>query len=477
MIRAMQRHKVALFVMIACFFLCLFCMATPAAATEDLAPATYKQSNAQEVDAEKGFFDGSSLGGGMYFFRRNRVRYDVAKERYVENLNHASLQSNLDFTSGFAGTILGVDVGVFGSHDLYNSGAVDHEMGFVPWSNPWRPNWNKRNTDDGISVYKAAGKVKIGNAWARAGLYQPEGPGVLGVNCSIMPGTYRGINMGADFGRLSVAAAWADAYKAPWFTDIYSFKKNDGESRIPWLWSLGAKYAFTESLAIELAYGESFNHLKNAHFKSSYKMPSQVGVVTMGYHLYAMTDSEDSRTSPNDNFDGLALQHYLFAKLETAPWTFRLEGLYTIAPASSAEHQGQFAYRLTDRYGSSQGAYDVWWDARSDWNADNEKAFFFSAQRSLDDVLPFNGCYLGAGAAVGVDGRGYDINERLNEWAFTLDFGYVRQDGPLQGLFVKVHYTHYVNGTDKPSWTYRNAFQSERDFKLLVGIPFSLFAQ
>ena len=51
----------------------------------------------------------------------------------------------------------------------------------------------------------------------------------------------------------------------------------------------------------------------------------------------------------------------------------------------------------------------------------------------------------------------------------------MKPDGPLEGGFVKLHYTEYRNGTSQPSWgTYRNAFQSEHDLKLLIGIPFSL---
>ena len=73
------------------------------------------------------------------------------------------------------------------------------------------------------------------------------------------------------------------------------------------------------------------------------------------------------------------------------------------------------------------------------------------------------------------DGRGYGTAEHLKEWAFTFDLNYVKPDGPLEGAFVKLHYTEYRNGTAQPSWgTYRNAFQSERDLKLLIGIPFSL---
>ena len=117
----------------------------------------------------------------------------------------------------------------------------------------------------------------------------------------------------------------------------------------------------------------------------------------------------------------------------------------------------------------------MWWDARSDWNADNEKAAYCGAMRTLDDLFPIAGFSAGAGAAFGFDGRGYGTAEHLKEWAFTFDLNYVKTDGPLEGAFVKLHYTEYRNGTAQPSWgTYRNAFQSERDLKLLIGIPFSL---
>lgn len=446
----------------------------PAWGSEDLAPETAGLESRETFRTGSRFFDESAVTGGVYLYRRDRRRYDERKGRYETNLNHASLQSNVDFASGFAGGALGFDFGVFGAHDLMNKGAVDHEMGFEPWGDPWHPNWSKTSAQDGVSVYKAAVKVKTGPAWAKAGYFQPTGPGVLGVNWSIMPGTYRGFNAGADIGGLSVAAAWADEYKSPWFVNMNRFRKNDGESPVPWLWSAGARYAFARGLSLELGYGESKGHLRNAHFKSGWRRDEAGGGLSVGYHLYLMGDG-DASGGPNDAFDGLASLHYLFGRYERGPWTFRLEGTYARASLSGPESPGYFAYRLTDRNGSSAGAYDVWWDARSDWNAHDEKAVFAGVERGLDDLLPVAGFAAGAGAAFGCDGRGYAVAERLKEWAFTFDLHYVRPQGPLKGAFVKVHYTEYRNGTDQPSWAaYKNAFQSERDLKIFMGIPFSL---
>ena len=131
------------------------------------------------------------LSGGLYFFGRDRQRYDVERKTYRTNLRHGSLQANLDLVSGYAWDHLGFDFGVFTSHDLFNYGAPDHEMGYVPWQDPWHPDWSRHFTLSGVSIYKAALKAKAGPAWLRAGWLQPEGPGVLGVNWSIMPGSWR----------------------------------------------------------------------------------------------------------------------------------------------------------------------------------------------------------------------------------------------------------------------------------------------
>ena len=466
---------------VAAYAAALFCLilavgfSVPATAHEGPPPAQEEHGPQKLRHTGTPFLDDADISGGMYYFWRDRLRYDPATKDYDTNLNHGSLQANAEFVSGYLGGLIGVDFGVFGSHDIFNHGAVDHEMGFEPWHDPWHPDWGNTSTIDGFSVYKAAVKLKAGPVWAKAGYFQPSGPGVLGVNWSIMPGAYSGVNAGADFGRLSLAAAWVDAYKPPWLLEMHRFRKNDGETLVPWMWSVGARYAFENAITLELAYGESLGHLKNGHLKSGWNAELGPGRLTLGYHLYAMADSDDTGRSGNDNFDGLAVQHYLFGKYEAAPWTFRLEGTWTFAPMSGPHSQGQFAYRLTDRSGSSNGAYDVWWDARSDWNADNEKAVFAGVQRSLDDLLPVAGIYAGAGFAAGYDGRGWNAAERLSEWAFTFDVGYVKPDGAFKDAFVKLHYTEYRNGTDAPSWTvYKNAFQSEHDVKLLIGVPFSL---
>ena len=439
---------------------------------ENAAPAP---ENGSVAKSERNpFWRDASLSGALYYFQRYRERYNVDDERYHTNLSHATTQVSTEFVSGYLGGIVGLDVGAFASADLYNHGAPDHEMNFFPWRDPWHPDWGAEKADNGASVYKANIKFKAGPAWAKAGYFQPSGPGVLGVNWSFLPGTYQGAEMGADIGNLSLAGAWANEYKAPWFKDTYRLRQNDGETMVNWLYSLGARYNF-EKASVEVAYGHSDDYLTNAHLKLRYNTDWDEGKQSLYLtsQTYFMTDSASS--GPNDNFDGLALHQFMAAHYNYDLWRFRLEFLYTRAPTNSSDNVGYFAYRLISAYGGANGAYEPWWDSRSDWDHNEEKAVYAGFSRKLDDLLGIKGFSAGMGYSHGWDGKAYGYSQRLNEKALTLDLGYTVPDGRLKGSAVKAHYTEYRNGTSLPSWTgYKNAFQDERDFKLIVSFPFSL---
>ena len=463
----------------AALFFCLLLQPDKVFAAEDLEPPLYKAEEEQKKSFSTGsdFIDDAKLSGNIFYFQRKRVRYDLDKGRYTNNLDHATAQAGGEIISGFMGGVLGVDFGAFGAYDLYNEASPDHEMNFFPWRDPWHPDWNAKDADNGGSIYKAHLKAKAGPAWAKAGYFQPTGPGVLGVNWSLYPGTLQGAEAGVDYGGFSFAAAWADEYKAPWFKDTYRLRQNDGTTHVAWLWSTGARYTFSKGLlsglVLEAAYGESENYLKNAHLKTKHSSKIGQDTLTLGYTLFAMDDSDDSG-SVNDNFAGTAFQHFLHTKYEHKLWTFRLEFTYTQAPQDNANNVGYFAYRLISAYGGGNGAYDPWWDSRSDWNHNEEKAIYAGISRSLAD-LGLKGVTAGIGYTHGWDGRAYGYSERLNEKALTLDLGYTVPDGRFKDASIKAHYTEYRNSTSIPSWEgYKNAFQDERDVKLIVSIPFSL---
>ncbi len=62
----------------------------------------------------------------------------------------------------------------------------------------------------------------------------------------------------------------------------------------------------------------------------------------------------------------------------------RLEGTWVKADGQQGYFlQGYFLQRMTPTYASSNGRLDIWWDNRSDFNANGEKAIFFGAMYDL----------------------------------------------------------------------------------------------
>ncbi|WP_163369616.1 OprD family outer membrane porin [Endozoicomonas acroporae] len=418
------------------------------------------------------FFDDASVTGGLYTFMRKRDRYSQADGKMVANLDHTTALANVDFSSGYINDMVGFDFGVFAAADLTQNAAVDHEFNFVPWDNPYDPIWANDKADNGASIYKAALKFKMANTWAKAGYIQPSGPGGLGVNWNFMPGTYRGAQAGADFGSLSVAYMWADEYKAPWFQDTYAFRTKDApagmDDVVDYVHSFGAKYTFENGLILDGAFSQSKDYLDTYHGKIKHNLKVADGNLFLAYHYYGAEDAGDYEV-----YDGKAWMQAVQTSFSKGAYTFRAEATITKAEGE----KGYFVYRTTGPNGSSQGAMDLWWDGRSDWNHDGEKAVFIGAWRDLAD-LGKPGWSVGASYIYGWDGKPAsdyaDQSVELKEEAFNLDVAYTFQDGDWKGTRVAAHMTKYNNRSGLDSWTgFKNAFQDENDLKLSLVVPYS----
>ncbi|MDR2031465.1 MAG: hypothetical protein LBP86_04225 [Azoarcus sp.] len=425
----------------------------------------------------------AAFSGDLMYFQRHRERYRVDEDRYATNLHHRSVQARVDIDSPFAADTLGVDLGVFASTDLESTGSPDHEINFFPWRDPWSADWSRRHARNGVSLYRAHLKLRHdggrhGAWWGKFGYFQPSGPGVLGVNWALMPGTWRGAEGGGeinrDWGKLVFAAAWANAYKAPWYRDIYRFRAADGEERVDDVLSLGLRYE-TGAASVEIAVGEARDYLRNAHLKLKWRRESGPSASTsLSYQLYAASDRV--RGHDADYYaGGRAWQHYLAWSAGLAPYALKAEFLHTRAPARAPGHLGYFVYRLSSAYGGANGAYDPWWDNRSDWNHHRESALFLSLGRGLDDLLPIPGFTVTLSTVHARGGRAYSLRETLRESAWSLDLTYLAPSGVLKGGRISLHYTHYDNHTRQPSWEgFKNLFQDEHDFKFLIVLPLRL---
>ncbi|GHT88092.1 chitoporin [Betaproteobacteria bacterium] len=430
------------------------------------------------------WLDTSTLGAELIYFQRHSDRYNIDDDRRHTLRNHRTVQTRLDFVSAYSADTIGVDLGMFTANDTANCCAPDHEFNFVPWRNPWEPDWSKKHARDGASLYRAHIKLRHDGWWGKFGYYQPEGPGVFGVNWSVLPGTLRGFEGGGqlDLGdsasphhKLVFALQWANAYKAPWYREVAHFRGADNESRVDDMYSLGARFessTASSARSVELAWGEARDFLQNAHLKLKYQRElSPVSSTALSYQLYATSD----RVRGNDAGyfgGGRAWQHYLAWHGSKAPWSAKVEFTHSRAPSRNADHHGYFVYRLTGRYAGANGAYEPWWDNRSDWNHNRESAGFLSLARTLDDILPTPGFSAAFSTAYGRGGRVYGVSETLRESAWSIHLAYVVPSGTLKGTQTSLHYTRYDNHTRQPSWEgFKNLFQDERDLKFLVMVP------
>jgi hypothetical protein len=216
----------------------------------------------------------------------------------------------------------------------------------------------------------------------------------------------------------------------------------------------------------------------NQYFtKASYKFDLAGNPMTTSYQFYGAEDRIGDNSDPNSIYDGLAWLQALTFGYTTGQFNWRLEGTMVKAEGN----QGFFLQRMTPTYASSNGRLDIWWDNRSDFNANGEKAVFGGVMYDLSNWnLP--GMAVGASYVYAWDAKPstnpiYDQSQRLRESAYSLDAMYTMQDGRAKGTLFKLHFTQYDNHSDIPSWGggYGNIFQDEKDVKFIVIAPFTIF--
>ncbi|NVC92872.1 OprD family porin [Vibrio natriegens] len=446
-------------------------VAAPAMAEDPVGPV-YAESVSE-------FFSESTISGNVNFFMRARDRAgmdangnDTSK---VTNLDHGSIFANLGFHSGYVADTIGFDTVIYSTFDMWagedTGGSFEHEMNFFDCDSPYGAgdSCDSYKTDNGVSFASAALKFKFGeNFNAKLGYFQPSVPSTLGVNWSFAPGTYRGGQIGANFGKLALGFVYADEYKAPWFKETYEFNegtfwggagKDVGDA-----YSFGARYALDNGISFDAGYGAlTDGDRKNFHFKVK---GTTDGGLYWSPQLYVVDD--------DNQYDSTAFQVALLTSKSMGQYSFRADATYTSADSDDKRGQvGNMAYRLTEQYGGSNGSYDVWWNNRSDFNHDGEYAFFLSASRDFADIGG-NGFSAGLSGAYGAGAKasGYD---ELVEYAYSFFANYAIQGGALKDANISFYYTNFYNDSDAPDWgPYSNAFNDETDFKLILTMPFGV---
>ena len=426
------------------------------------------------------FYDDAKISASLNFWlrRRDRAGFDLARGRETaktRNLEHSSGFLNINFSSGYIHDVIGLDLGAYATFDMWQNGDPNHEMNFWNINNPFelRPKegcsgtWHSDCADDGVSITTANLKFRYQDRLtARLGYFQPSAPSALGVNWSFTRGAYLGGELGLNLDQIALGLTYATEYKAPWFKDSYKPQErlaNGGHADAGDMYSIGMKYAITDNINLDLAYGAlTQGQRKNAQIKLTANSGN-------GWRL----SPQIYFTHDDEQYSKLAYQLAFISRYSTGPYTFRAESTYTSAADRNDNMVGYFAYRLSRDYGGSNGAYDIWWNNRSDFNHDNELALFGSAARDLSD-WGLNGLSAGINGAYGFGAKapGY---KALTEYALSLFIDYRVPDGVLKNMALSIYCTWYnndMNARDRNPYT--NAFQDETDFKFIVTMPFSI---
>lgn len=426
------------------------------------------------------FYDDARLNASLNFWlrRRDRANFDSTrgqKTAKIRSLDHGSGFFNVDFRSGYIHDVIGLDLGAYATFDMWQNGRPDHNMNFWNINNPFekRPGAGCSGAlhpdcaADGVSIATAHLKFKYQDRLAaRLGYFQPSAPSALGADWSFTRGVYLGGELGLILGQIVLGLAYATEYRAPWFKRGYKPREKSAHgARVEAgdMYSVGMRYAVTDSISLELAYGAlTRGQRKNAHLK----LTADSG---KGWRL----SPQIYFTHDAGQYSKSAWQLAFIARYATGPYTFRAESTYTLAENRNAEIAGHFAYRLTQYYGGSRGAYDIWWDSGSDFNHDNELALFGAATRDLSD-WGLNGLSAGINGVYGFGARAPG-HKALTEYALSLFIDYRLPGGALKNMGLSLYCTWYQNEMNAGNYgPYSNAFQDETNFKFIVTLPFSI---
>lgn len=477
---------------------------------------TKQKTHALPLYWEQFFLKEASLTSTLYFFQRHRKRYQPAISTidgqininirdnfddlisnnntgnssgyYQNDLEHSTLQSGINYETGRLNTHiwnikLSYQLALYGSTDLaYGSDAtrnVENEFSFA--GDRWGQE-DKHKSDSDISIGINAIKLNFFNddLQLTIGRSAITVPGIIGVNWSNYAGTYRGIQMNYEVDNFVFYSAWADQYKAPWYRYTQKFYKVNAwdtlntDAEISHIWGAGFK-ATTTNYILEMSYGESDNYLKSYYFKVG-KQLNWGQNTSLNYLFYG---SNSIANKDYQLYQGSAWQQGIRFSSEFNSLKYRAEFLI-----NKAKGFGNYIPRLTRGYANSQGSSEFWWDSRSDWNHDGEKAIFLGVWNEAKTLFQCDKCQFLKNITIGISGAyGWGAKRweeqkkdhsaaKGEEWALNYDISYNVNSGHYQGTTISLHVTDYNNRQDeKGSWYYPNMFTSENDIKFSINIP------
>jgi hypothetical protein len=443
--------------------------------------STESAAGDQYVEAINEFMADSALNGTFIVDTRARTRTSGkpgGKDGDTwSRLNYSSYNAILDFTSGYHDGWLGADIGGYYSGDLYNdsrenpNGNGEYLCNEISTCN--NLDWGSGEGEQ-LKLYKAALKFKAGeNFDARFGMIQANGNGTIGNVWSFVPGTYRGAELNANFGKVKATYFIADQFTAPWLLSEDDYA--------PALWadtswgithSLGLQVDATKDLFLQFGVGQTTDvSYANVDWANNVVSSKREEVDTTGYKVYARYNINDTMTiaydfygvDDDDQYDGLGYTTGLSFNANFGKVSWMSDVNY-----ASSDNDADVNPRMIYTYGMTNGNYSLWWDALSDWNKSGQLSWYNRVAYNQGNGWNY---YLGLGYGTGgksaAEGATGDWDYE-SEYAFNATVAYSLQTGALKGSTVRLH------GTVLERDEYAGAASAdETDLRLQVIIPYS----
>ncbi|PKF62831.1 porin [Psychromonas sp. psych-6C06] len=393
----------------------------------------------------------------------------IGEEGELEDaLNYTDYNLVLAFQSGFTGDN-GIGVDLTG---LY-AGTLDQkttECTEISYCSGWS---NNPSEDGTFKFTKAAIKYQLANVNGDFG-YTDMGVGTLGNVWGYVPGTYRGAKIFAAFEHFNLGYAFVDSHTATWQKTVAD--SPDGKLNYKYIHAaeitgniagidakLGLGYAkLTEEYATawkEIEGGEWVQGDDDSSTSLQIALDYWGESFSLGYDVYMVNSERD--------YAGLGAMHGLKFELPVGGLTWNSELQYThLADATTAGPDG-FANRMVaGAYSTNAGTFSLWWDAMSDFNQNQELAWFNKVSYSFD-----NGIWLNGGVVLATIGDDQAYMDK--EWAVNGNIGYTVPTGNLKGSTLLFHVTHLNRNEQNPDLNGGWYAQSQQDFRLQLIMPYN----
>ena len=432
--------------------------------------------------AANDFIDGSSLNLSTAYYRRGRYGEDPATKKYVFDygIKHESLQTVLDFSSGYFNNFIGFDLVGYGSTFISTN---DKQSEHAKYSERIRHLDETGEESELTSIGTIALKTKFGTPDFNFGLkigHLPIRAGIIAPNsATIFESSYRGFEMHSNiYNKLKLSYGFAKSMQSTWSENQHQFETRTGKYDnalvrsiytyypIDCIYSIGVKYSFTHDFSTEIAYGEASDFMKRyfAKIEKKFNINDNTDFFVNAQYYAAQGDGHIWETIVPDNTsfkikdrwpfwsDSRAHHEVLETRLNINSWSFFLGYNQTIAKHKALDEirrVGQFIPRFTRDFGNSQGRFDdiVIADGLSDFLYDGERVIGVGIDYSFKKDL-FAGLNLGFKYILGTnitsrDEAGAIFASDGSESSLIYKIGYTFQKRFIKGLTLSYRHINY----------------------------------